>query len=356
MMKKIYRFIPSEKHAGIVAKNKEPTWQLFEHLHQKALGKTWLPLELTLHKTRSSDKIPDVSWYSSSDKVCFLVEKLSELFPGGVPSTIELLPITVDDSPWYLINCLAAANSFDDATLECMRIPLNPPVLVSETWVNVTDTRAYEFEIFHIQKIGSSLVCSESLRDRFMAVNNNGLDFMHVGYIVDNPSQAVPAPPRSVLTPTAVASAIKIKALPLSATQQRILTRAGQRFTTRLQLPADATDEVLLDALTEEVSRLRLVWQELGYDQQEKSLQELSSVYGDLVCKCCGWQWATLKYPRANSYSGVASADHAHAIYLAPFFSRQLRREEPPTLKLLFNMLRANNLPPAQAGDLVELR
>jgi hypothetical protein len=358
-MKSIYRSLPKEKYAAIVAPTEGFDWQRMDALHQQALLHSWAALTLTWHKDRPSDKIPCTGYFSITRNICIAAPIVSLIFPSGPPSYIELLPLAVDSAPWYLINCLAQANSFDEATLECMRIPLpdNSVLLGLETWINVIDTSAYDFDMFTIKGISGSLAFSEALRDRFMGLECNGLEFRDVGYVVDSSAQAVPPPSRSVAASTVAKPTAKAQVLALSTRQRQTLESAGKRFAARVQLLLEDNDEAVLDALTQEVQRLRPRWQELSYDKQEELLQELSYAFGDLLRRRCAWQWVNLRYPTVNSYYGVASQNKKYAIYLAPFFNREINNaNEPPTLKLLFNMIHAGNLPPAQAGELVEFR
>jgi hypothetical protein len=120
------------------------------------------------------------------NRVCISAEVIETIFANETPKGVTLLPITVDKMPWYLLSCSVAATTFKKSTLECTRIPTEPPLLVDVKWIEVSDKRAKDLEIFGVVSISLTQVFfTQSIIDRFNSLNSMAIDFSHVGYLDD---------------------------------------------------------------------------------------------------------------------------------------------------------------------------
>ena len=69
----------------------------------------------------------------------------------------------------------------------------------------------------------------------------------------------------------------------------------------------------------------------------------LAMLWGDAVCRAAKWKWRTLAFD-GEQLVAIASADEAYACAPVSFLARQIVRDES-TIVLVFNMIRAGNLP-----------
>lgn len=77
----------------------------------------------------------------------------------------------------------------------------------------------------------------------------------------------------------------------------------------------------------------------------------LGCLWGQTICDTLGWHWCMVTADGADSYA-IASADGSHFIEPMNFIFSQLTSPASGdnTSRLLFNMLEAGKLPPAEAG------
>jgi hypothetical protein len=69
-------------------------------------------------------------------------------------------------------------------------------------------------------------------------------------------------------------------------------------------------------------------------------------VWGHQVTRELGWQWAVLEQDGQRSYA-VVSPDRAYATHPTVLMAQWLQGARDNTVILLFNMVRAGNLPPS---------
>jgi hypothetical protein len=78
---------------------------------------------------------------------------------------------------------------------------------------------------------------------------------------------------------------------------------------------------------------------------------ELGCLWAEQVLRVTGWNWAELRKSDAANYA-VVSADRALAVFPANYLRELLAdSERDNTALLLFNMIRAGNVPAADPGD-----
>ena len=138
---------------------------------------------------------------------------------------------------------------------------------------------------------------------------------------------------------------------PLPADEQIEITAVGAEWRQRLQLSSDGNPELILQRLTEEMQRLRPVFSTISAEERIDASLGLSAIYGELLCKHCGWSWVELSQSRSKRWIAVAAADNRHALALLPYVQQQIESQSP-TFTLLFNMIAASNLPAAQPDAL----
>jgi hypothetical protein len=73
-----------------------------------------------------------------------------------------------------------------------------------------------------------------------------------------------------------------------------------------------------------------------------------------MLCKTCGWEWCGLTREGGEESLAVVSHDRAYAVSPNDFLKDQLTRNSPEadnTVALLYNTIRAGNLPSARPGS-----
>ena len=91
-------------------------------------------------------------------------------------------------------------------------------------------------------------------------------------------------------------------------------------------------------------------------DDAERVAFALGVLWGDELQKTLGWSWIVLDDEAGVELFGIASPDRACAIRPQLFLYRLLsQRESDNAILLLFNMLKAGQLPPGAAGSYTEV-
>ncbi|MCD2513772.1 hypothetical protein [Comamonas endophytica] len=128
------------------------------------------------------NNLPDICTVYLPGVLAFKEELKDELFPES-SCGIELLPITVSDEPWLLLNCLQTVSEFDAAASEVLR-GLNGEIY-SVLKIRVTDPKAQTWDIFTFQESNrGQLFVTNAFRERVGKLGLKGIDFKEIGEIV----------------------------------------------------------------------------------------------------------------------------------------------------------------------------
>lgn len=324
-------------------------------LHQTELVDRWLPMQMNWDPSNNAKK-PGLTTLGVPWKVCLSEATRHDLF-GQDTGNLEFLPLDVDGGPWYLVNCLRQAASFDANTALRDELDLGPelpPLVRGLKWVCVTDPAANALELFTIPSASTTqLIWSDTLVRRVRSLNIEGLEFDPVGYIVHDASLAVPMPARQ--EPPAKAKRVARKqtvseVAPLSKMElkQRDAARAAAMAWNTVSESTRAKSQ--LSALKARIEGLKANFSNLDEDAQIDALTQLGASFGDLVCEQAGWTWAALRHGRDLRWWAVVSKDGQQAIALAPLLRRQIESDDW-TLPLLLNMILAGQLPAPRQGQ-----
>jgi hypothetical protein len=339
---------------------------VIDRLNKQPLMSSWKSLQLNRDHIKRSDRKSDILTIVGCP--CFRRAAAPQLITTDSAS-IELLPASLEGEEWCILNCLrtTVAIDFSSSDLLIPEIPNLPgfeecrPTIADIRWINVVEPAALaeRWEVFcvpvssHPQAYRRQLL-TDAFVDRVRALGLCGLDFKHVGYIVPDASQAVPKPPEPPAPPLKPSRRKdpKLTIAPLPVAEQIELARAGAEWRQRLQLASDASAETVLQRLTQELQAKRPTFWTVTADERIDATLGLSAIYGELLCGRCGWSWAELRQSRSKRWIAVTSADGRHALALLPYIQQQMQ-SEAPTVTLLFNMIRAGDLPRAEAGQTV---
>jgi hypothetical protein len=352
---RIWAIRSADGYAGAVAADWDQYAALdYMNLNSKSLLLTWQPPGLKWAKSKKADKIPDASALYFPGVFCFRSSIAGALFRAST-SGLELLPATMEDEDWMVLNCLRGTDAVDFSSSDLLTMddaPGFPPRILDVRWINITEPTACELEIFCLCSSSlARLFCTDAFVDRVHSLGLRGLDFKHVGYIVADASQAVPKPPAPP-PPQPRASKRKPPKLtsgPLSADEQIEIAAAGAEWRQGLQLSSDASAETILQRLTAEMQKLKPVFWTISAEERTDALLGLSAIYGELLQTACGWTWAELRESRTKRWVAMLAPSSTHALALVPYVQQQIQSESP-TVTLLFNMIVAGQLVPAEPG------
>ncbi len=342
----------------------------YQSIRKRSLIAEWTPLALEWYRSRKSDKLGDIGCLYGLYGLCLRRADLDSLFPDKRAS-FEFLPMRLGDEEWTVLNCLRDALAIDRASSD-LRIPKFPdlpelrgvePWIDDIRWINVVEPQvlAERWEALCVPAstdpmASRHLLLTDVFVDRFHNLGLRGIDFKHVGYIVADPSQAVPKPPAPLPPPPKPSKRKppKLTSGPLPAEEQIEIAAAGAKWRQRVQLPSDASPEMTLQRLTEELRRLRPMFGTIGAEERIDVSLGLSAIYGELLRSACGWSWAELHQSRSKRWIAMLAPLGTHALALLPYMQQQIQ-SEAPTLTLLFNMIVAGQLPPAEPGQLASI-
>ncbi|MBL8325936.1 MAG: hypothetical protein JNJ89_13375 [Rubrivivax sp.] len=321
------------------------------------IGDTWrAPRLLEWHSHRKRDRAPDITTLCLSGPCA--TPSIADALLGGDTAGFELVPFAIAQQQWVLMNCLRRVFEFDHASshLRFLELQGHDRSLMDIKWINVTDPRAHELGMF---TLGAPpfprLFWTDALVQRYHGLGLKGLEFKHIGYIVPDAAHAVPEP----APPPLAASRRKYKGpnlsvAPLPAEQLHELELAGAEMRHRLRLSLEASAEFVLAQLQSEMRERRLRWSELSAEQREDTVLGLSAIYGDLLRSALGWSWVELRQGRSLRWIALLAPTGQHVFAPVPHFGLQIGADAPTTA-LLFNMLCAGDLPPAEPGQIVPI-
>lgn len=300
-------------------------------------------------------KVPSISVCLST--ICIRLDALPQL-GTDVLVHVEPLPFSVEGEPWALLKPLHRLTGIDAATSVSFSVPgVVPPgsvLLLRYEWINAIDTLAEQALTFNTHPEGSVTWVTDEFVRRVKAAGLEGLRFVHKGYLVRDLSQARlrPAPKLRVSSNARRPD----PAIVVDMDAEWLAQRDHARSLAALALPtvASATADAGLALLDDWFEQGRRVWTSLDNPERAMRVEVAVAVFGDLLCRALGWQWAMLRRGDDAPCLAVVTADRACAVPLHRFAQRQFVLKER-TLRLLFNMLRAGQLPapPAKGAALI---
>jgi hypothetical protein len=107
----------------------------------------------------------------------------------------------------------------------------------------------------------------------------------------------------------------------------------------------------------ETVNALRSKPRETTEDGRTQTALNLGCLWGQAVCDQLGWEWAAVSLEPGSEFYGVVAPSRSHAIFPLHYVQELLSDpERGQTSLLLYNMLKAGDLPPAEPREYKILR
>ncbi|MEY2894145.1 MAG: hypothetical protein RJA98_4053 [Pseudomonadota bacterium] len=176
-----------------------------------------------------------------------------------------------------------------------------------------------------------------------------GLEYQHVGYIVDSAEHAIPEPPRPV--PPMPAPARWPKWREASPENVADAQAAGAAWLQARGLDAQAPAAAILAALSAEIAAQRPGRTQLKRKALNALYYGVGGAWAWLLQRDCDWRWLEVPVTSRSWNLGLATPDGSHALSLDQVVERQLHADTPCTLTLMFNMIAAGQLLPGKAGE-----
>lgn len=325
---------------------------LLAQLGQHSIRASWVPFELTWFKRSPGTKAATITRFL--DAVCVPEARLPHL-QLRANDLVELLPVVVEGERWTLVHGFYRMCGFDMCSSTIRQPDPQGPITYFE-WINTDDTRLLDVEIACARPQGGMVIVTDTFVKKVRAAGLVGLTFSPCGFVVSDYSAAVPrrrAKPRT--KGTSGMSALPIASIhPLPVSDARLLEAAGRHLRLRLHLGSNATIEATLAALLTECANPDSTTAAGDAVGSSERAMALAAVFGDLVCRTRGWSWVELRVEPDGRWPAVAPPAGTHALAVVPFIHKQLS-SDAPTLRLLFNLIAAGQLPPAIDGTVVTL-
>jgi hypothetical protein len=87
-------------------------------------------------------------------------------------------------------------------------------------------------------------------------------------------------------------------------------------------------------------------------DGRSMTAISLGCLWGQAVCDRLGWEWAAISLEPGSEFYGVVSPSRSHVIFPLHYMQELLGDpERDQTSLLLYNMLKAGSLPPANSHE-----
>ena len=243
--------------------------------------------------------------------------------------------------------------------------PIDPatlaPTTVPPTWRHrAIGSIADGGEIVHAWRGGHHALLIRYLRQSGDVLNDplfnwtaNNLTIVRGAWRLDPPGVA-PADDADAST------AVETHHRPLDKTEMEQLAANAMRARNSLQLSAAVSDEQILAALHAAVEQVRPSFASLKPNVQHNMTVSLGSLWGVLLCNATPWRWCELLRGEAEEgFLAIVSPDASYAISPVDFFTALLTQapeNADNTVRLLFNMIVAGQLPPSRPGEYKMLR
>lgn len=318
----------------------------------RSLQNTWVTEDFEWNPDRKELPCPDVSTASMA-VVCL---------PAGIADTVitdrrnlELLPIRIEREDWLVVHPLGivdgevvlASSEFSTTTVPGQRV---------YKWLNLVRPQPLPGEFLRIPGSAYGPHVTGSFVDRVKSLGLEGLQFELIGHVIEDASQAIPKP---ALPPEAAATGKRrrpprLTARPLPKGQREEVEKVGRTMRARWGIGRELSTEAALEALKSQIQELRLKWFECSREEQVDALLGLAAIFGELICLAHGWSWAELRQGRDLRWISVLAPQGCHALALEPYLRQQID-SAAPTTSLVFNMIGAGDLPPAEPGEVISI-
>lgn len=141
----------------------------------------WLPLKLEMRAMdKRGPKVPSIATVYLSGLLAFPAWVKEKLFPTS--KGLEFLPVEVDGEPWLLLNCLNAAETFDEDGSEAWRAGEGQIFTVLR--LKVTDPKVRGLELFTLDGSNrAQLFATPSFIARVQTLKLEGIVFNRIGEV-----------------------------------------------------------------------------------------------------------------------------------------------------------------------------
>lgn len=361
MITKIFNLWPADgyTHPVLLSKGRAPEQmeRTYEQLARprrdaEPIGKSWAVEDFEWDP--DDKELPRAGISTTAIGVPCLPASLADsVFPDR--HGFELLPIRVAQQDWLIVHPLGVV----DATVDLDSSELIPTTVPGQhvyKWVNLVHPQPLLVEFLRLRGSVYGPHVTESFVDRVNSLGLKGLQFELIGHVIEDASQAVarPAPPPEAAATGKRRRQPRLTAKPLPIDESEELEEVGRAMRTRWRIGRELSTEASLEALKAQIQQLRLKWFECSKEEQVDALLGLASIFGELICSAHGWSWAELRQGRDLCWIAVLSPQGSHALALVPYLRQQIDRAAPTTT-LLFNMIGAGSLPPAEPGQVVSI-
>ena len=364
--------VVNDEHA--LSPEQRADWEMFR---KAIVPPMWDPQRWVLH-WRNHNRVgikPDWSDYLVV-QMCS-AQAAQVLWPDGPPSGLTLLPITVGGEPWFFVLCThvvpvdpASSSAYYASSPEerermtkasaageaAFRAHLDS-VVHYEPICNVTDPSVAQLDMFRVAnpyypEIISVVYCTERFKSRFEALGLKGMECWPEGYIVDGPANAV-MPKKLEIPKQELPRWTQAREANPEALQK--VQRAGQHWYEQQGFGADTDGLTIvraIEAVVQHHGENRHKLKKAAWAQLELELQ---GAWGLLLQRDLGWQWLEVAVGMRTYALAVQTPNASHALCLPNALRRQFRQAPETTLELTYNMLKAGDLPPGEAGQRVSL-
>lgn len=268
---------------------------------------------------------------------------------------LELLPIRIEREDWFLVHTLGVVEGEVDLASSEASMTTVPEQRVYK-WLNLVHPKPLPGEFLRIPGSVYGPHVTESFVDRINSLGLKGLQFELIGHVIAHASEAIPrpAPPPAPAASGKQRRQPKLMAKALPTAERGELEGVGRAMRSRWRIDPASGAEATLAALKSQIQQLRLSWLECSKEEQVDALLGLAAIFGELICSAHGWSWAELRQGRDLRWIAVLAPQGTHALALVPYLRQQVD-SAAPTTSLLFNMIGAGDLPPAEPGQVVSI-
>jgi hypothetical protein len=169
-------------------------------------------------------------------------------------------------------------------------------------------------------------------------------------------------PPKFHQSPAAFDDEIGPMEEALSAQELDQLADNAMKAWEILQLNEQSTRKQVISAIHDAIEEMRPNFSTYKPNVQHNITVCFGALWGQMLCGAAGWDWIGLSVDGDEAFLALTSPDRAHAIAPVNLMQRNLLSKEqddaPPenTVRLVFNMIEAGQLPPSRAGAFLMLR
>jgi hypothetical protein len=316
---------------GIVAATARPVLLAQLHAHADALPLGG-PQGRSSRRFAAAARAWAAACPSAEEAVPVLLAWLSRIPTASWPKN--------DKPSWYTIRDVALAA----ATLGFAQPQLIDTLVsiagASRRWLEQDESGVRDFERA-LRKLGSTLGDPPALWQR--------LDLLGIARVEEQDARAAAEGDALELPefPPEQAPPEPVHIVPVPGEFLRELAEVLRRGERYARVTIGATPEAIAGAVDAALRRAQRERATLSFD----AIEALAALWGTAVARASGWRWTHAVQGDA-SWICLASADRAHACSPLSFISRQAEPSRETTALLLFNMIRAGNLPASAPGQL----